>query len=420
MSMTTLEPRVDSARHSVIHVRRWPSERPLFAICVAVSAVLWLLLTLSVVGLVYALSIALFFFVVHLSFIVHVRGNSVRIGADQFPALHQRIGDIARKIGMKKAPAAYLMQGGGALNAFATRFARSHMIVLLSDLLEACGDNTAARDMIIGHELGHIHAGHLRWRWITLPASIVPFLGAALSRAREYTCDRIGLVAAENQEGALLGLTILAVGGKHAPSVHRPSFVAQRSDLNTGWMRIGEWLSTHPPLARRIVALDPQFGTVRDSSGAGTIRALSILGTVVAVVAVITMLGVSKLPSLLKRFEEAAQVAQQAEPAADDETYTAPEFDVAVIEWNATVERLSQFLASEVGQGRPIPATGRQLATRWQEAHPAEEMPIDPFDGSYSGYARTPGGYLLWSSGPDQEANTHDDIVRHFDLATSP
>lgn len=133
----TLDPPVDFPRHSVIHVRRWPSERPLFAVCVAVSAVLWLILTISVIGLLYALAIALFFFIIQLSFVAHVRGDSVRIGPDQFPELHQRINEIAMKIGMKKLPAAYLMQGGGALNAFALRFARSHMIVLLSDLLEA-------------------------------------------------------------------------------------------------------------------------------------------------------------------------------------------------------------------------------------------------------------------------------------------
>jgi len=53
-----------------------------------------------------------------------------------------------------RTPDVFLMQQDAALNAFATRFMRMHMVVLLSDLLDACGDNAAARDMIIGHDSG--------------------------------------------------------------------------------------------------------------------------------------------------------------------------------------------------------------------------------------------------------------------------
>src|SRR5262245_15126098 len=75
MSTTTMQPREGSALATHDNVQRWPSERPLFAVCVAVSALLWLLLTVSVIGLLYALFLALFFFVMHLGFIAHVRGR---------------------------------------------------------------------------------------------------------------------------------------------------------------------------------------------------------------------------------------------------------------------------------------------------------------------------------------------------------
>jgi hypothetical protein len=45
-----------------------------------------------------------------------------------------------------------------------------------------------------------------------MPAMFIPFVGGALSRARDYTCDRYGRAAAGDEEGALLGLTILAAG----------------------------------------------------------------------------------------------------------------------------------------------------------------------------------------------------------------
>lgn len=257
MPQTTLaggDSRVLTASGSRIDVEPWPTEGPLFTTAVVMSLLVWLLLAISIIGLVYALLLGAVFFVMHVVFVTQVRGSGVRLGPDQFPDLYARVRDLASRMGLEKMPDTYIMQAGGALNAFATRFRRSNIVVLYSDLLEACGTNDAARDMIIAHELGHIRAGHLRWRILLMPSAMIPFLGGALSRAREYTCDRYGLNGAGNPDGALLGLTILAAGGKLAPEVNREAFIRQGADLR-GWMRIGQWFSTHPPLARRLAAL---------------------------------------------------------------------------------------------------------------------------------------------------------------------
>ena len=108
-----------------------------------------------------------------------------------------------------------MLQTGGALNALATKLFGSNLIVLYSDLVEACDENEAALDMIVAHELGHIKAGHLRFMWFLLPGMMVPFLGTAYSRAREFTCDRYGFSGAGGGDGALRGLAILSAGAKH-------------------------------------------------------------------------------------------------------------------------------------------------------------------------------------------------------------
>jgi len=108
---------------------------------------------------------------------------------------------------------------------------------------------------------------------------VVPFLGAAYSRAREYTCDRYGAALCGDRQGALRGLAILAAGGTHGPQVNLESLVAQRRDLNTGWMTLGRWLMTHPPLCDRVAALDPVLGDAIQLSSRGPLRALGILGT---------------------------------------------------------------------------------------------------------------------------------------------
>src|SRR5688500_18719366 len=240
-----------------VTVERWPTERPLFALSLIVSIILWFLAVISIFGIIYAAIFGLVFFLMHLGFVAHVRGSAVRLSHEQFPELHERVARMAVRLGMIRVPETYVMQAGGALNAFATRFIGANIVVLYSDLLEACGDDEAARDMIIAHELGHIQAGHLAWHWVLLPSALVPFLGTALSRAREYTCDRFGLAGAGDKDGALVGLSILAAGAKFGPKVNRVALVAQRASLNNGWMTLGEWLSTHPPLSKRLAALEP-------------------------------------------------------------------------------------------------------------------------------------------------------------------
>ncbi len=96
----------------------------------------------------------------------------------------------SRALGLASAPPVYVMQAGGTLNAFATKFFGRQFVVLFSDvvaLAEARGA-AGALGVVIAHELAHIRRGHLRFRWLTLSGRMVPYLGHAYSRACEYTC----------------------------------------------------------------------------------------------------------------------------------------------------------------------------------------------------------------------------------------
>lgn len=385
-----------------IQVERWATEGPLLVVSVLASLFLWVVAAVTVIGLVYAAMLGLFFFVIHLGFIAHVRGNGVKLGPEQFPELHARVELLASRMGLERTPETYLMQAGGSLNAFATRFLGAHIVVLFSDLLEACGDNEAARDMIIAHELGHVHAGHLRWHWFLLPSKLVPFLGSALSRAREYTCDRYGLAGAGDRDGALLGLAILAAGGTHGPRVNRHALVAQRADIDTGWMTLGEWFASHPPLVKRLLEMDPSLRARAGVGGAGRVRALGILGLVVLPLLVAGWLGVSKLPAWF------AAIEQQAAAAGG---LTGPAAERAAVETQANFETLATFLAREQAAGRPLPESTGELYDRWEAAYPGAVIPTDPFDGAVLGYTREGEGYYLWSSGPDAQPGTEDDLV---------
>jgi Zn-dependent protease with chaperone function len=403
---------------SPIRVERWHSEIPLVVVVGLFSALMWLVAVISIIGIIYAVLIGLFFFIGHVVFVAHVRGSAVRLGPSQFPEMYADVERLARRMGMSSVPETYLMQSGGTLNAFAAKFLRSNIVVLFSDLIDACGDNTAARDMIIGHELGHIHAGHLSFAWFLLPGSIVPFLGTALSRAREYTCDRYGLAAAGEREGGLAGLTILAAGAKHGPLVNRDAMVRQSEQMNTGWMRIGEWLSTHPPLASRLAALDPSLQAAAITSGAGTLRAMGIIGTVCIVPVVGVMFAAALLVGAATMLGEppAGQTAASfagppAVPPEQTEQTEPANLEIAKIQAEIGLGTLAGVLDTARAKGA-LPADVDALYEQSAARFPGDSEPRDPFGGERFLYEADGSDYILRSVGPDLKSGTADDIIK--------
>ena len=390
-----------------IRVARWPTERPLLILNALASAGLWFLFLRSFQSSISIVMSGAIFALMNVAFVAVIRGSAVRLGPEQVPELHARVEELARRMGFRRAPAVYLMQQDGALNAFATRFLRLHMVVLLSDLLEACGDNAAARDMIIGHELGHIRAGHLRGRWLLMPASFVPFLGSALSRAREYTCDRYGCAAAGDRDAALLGLAILSAGGRFAPHVNTAALMRQRHDLRGLWMLIGEWLGSHPPLSKRAWALAPDLEASVAAPVRSRLRAVRAAVAVLVVVVAGAAAARMYLPSLaMKR----AYASERTHAPAD-----APE------RVDRDLKQLKAFIEAERKHGRPLPWDDWDLYARWEAAHPDEQAPLDPYSGGYwYGYQWHGDSYRLFSEGPDGESRTADDIVLDSGRGATP
>lgn len=245
-----------------MHVNPWPTDRILKTLVIAVSVVVWLLLALSVVGLLYAMLIALALFFVQLTLISHVRGNGVKISETQFPEIHRMLVELSLKAGLKKAPEAYIMESGGSLNAVSTRWLSSTMIILYSDLVEACRNKPKVLEMILGHELGHIAEGHLKAAWFLMPGLSFPFLGKAYSRACEFTCDRYARELSQDRDATIQGLTLLAVGSAFGSDVNIKAYTEQRRSLESIPMTLGRWMTTHPPLCDRVLALMPELGNI--------------------------------------------------------------------------------------------------------------------------------------------------------------
>jgi len=105
---------------------------------------------------------------------------------------------------------------------------------------------------VLAHELAHIKRRHTKFRYLHHPASFVPFLGLAYSRACEFTCDHIAKALCP--EGAKWGLVALATGSKIYRQVNLPALYRQFDEEHGFWTWFHEILSTHPNLVRRIKA----------------------------------------------------------------------------------------------------------------------------------------------------------------------
>jgi len=235
---------------------RSPKEKPLFALAVLFSTVAWLGAIVGTlgIGLIYILFFGGFVLVAHAVFLAVVRGNGVRVSRQQLPALYARCEAVALRLGLERMPEVYLMQHGGVLNAFATKLLSRRFVIIYSELADACADPRQL-DFVIGHEMGHLGAGHLAWLAYLMPFRALPWLGPAYSRACEYTCDRCGLATVDALEPAVRGLVVLAAGGRLAQEVNLEAFARQRLESGRFWMATAELCMSHPYLCKRVAAL---------------------------------------------------------------------------------------------------------------------------------------------------------------------
>ncbi len=242
---------------SLVH----PKERIYFGVSLLISLLVYLVLIIRVpiVYLLYGVIGIIISLGAHGLLIGRLRGNGIRISEKQFPEVYRLAQQIGSQIGFTPVPRIYVLQAGGALNAFATRFLGRNFVIIYSDVLElAYEEGESALAFVICHELAHIKRKHLTWRWLLYPSALIPFLRPAYSRACEYTCDRYG--AHYRPDGAVGGLLVLAAGKKLYRNVEAREFSNQADTERGFWIWFSEVLSTHPNLPKRLKALGLDIG----------------------------------------------------------------------------------------------------------------------------------------------------------------
>ncbi len=214
--------------------------------------------TAAVVGVYvfYGLMIWLFYFLAGLFYRANAYGNMILLGPNQFPQLYEMVEAGSKELGFRQTPKAFLYNSNGLFNAFARRILGGNFVFLTSALVEANSDEQVK--FVIGHELGHHAAGHLN-PWLNVlraPSQAVPFLGAAYSRSREYTCDSIGAYLSKDLTASRSSLQMLGCGCRRLnTAMSCEAFLAQEKMVPPVFGFLNEIMRGHPRLTRRVAAI---------------------------------------------------------------------------------------------------------------------------------------------------------------------
>ena len=232
----------------------YPREKALGTITLVLGVIIWLGVIIGTVGAALiglAVGFLLYLFA-QSALISYLRGNGVELSQAQFPDLYSQFTGCCDQLEIKEYPQAYVVNGNGGLNAFATKFLGTQYVVLMSDVVDAMEGHPDGVRFYIGHELGHLRMKHLNGHLLRWPVLWLPILGAAYSRARESTCDRHGLACSESPEGAARALAALSAGVERWKKLDLTAYLQQNKQSSGFWMSFHELTAGYPWLAKRV------------------------------------------------------------------------------------------------------------------------------------------------------------------------
>lgn len=171
----------------------------------------------------------------------------------QFPEVVRALREVCAHFGLAETPRVIVLNAG-EMNAYAIRFARKKVLVLLCPVLEGMLDSPGELRFILGHELGHTMLDH------GFRGSFELYKPAAYKAARELTCDACGCAAAGDREAAKTALKRVVAGNDLHTRLDEADLAAQADQIYsglTGWL-LKQYL-TYPPIGKRLASMDRFF-----------------------------------------------------------------------------------------------------------------------------------------------------------------
>jgi Zn-dependent protease with chaperone function len=181
------------------------------------------------------------------------------ISEKQFPSVQRAANKVCNRFGIENHYKIILIPSG-ELNAFAIKFAKKKVVVILSELLEAVIESPEQLQALLAHELCHTVLDH-GWR-----NTFEIYKPMRYRSARELTCDNAGLVAAGDLDAMKSLLKKLCVGRKLFKFVDEPALIEESKQIYrgiTGWF-LKQYLS-HPPAGARILNVETFYEELVES-----------------------------------------------------------------------------------------------------------------------------------------------------------
>ncbi len=176
-----------------------------------------------------------------------LQSRGVTVSPMQFTPVHEALQQVCGQFGMPVENYRTIILPSGEGNAFAIKFARKRVFVILTELLDGIIDEPEQLRALLGHELCHMALDH------GARGIFERYKPAAYKAARELTCDNAGLAAAGDLESARLLIRKLHAGKHLHIHISDESLKQEARFIEsgfTGWML--KQSLTYPPAGARI------------------------------------------------------------------------------------------------------------------------------------------------------------------------
>ena len=182
-------------------------------------------------------------------------GSSVLIHEAQNPEIFAIVKRQCAALGLP-LPLVFVRQDP-LVPAAAIGFGEPYSLVLSSEYLEELREDELS--FVIGRQLGHIAAGHVRYQSLLSvngnENALVSLIFGPWLRRCELTCDKVGLICCGSLDAASRAIAILALRG-FGRQVDLRSFATQQASIGDDTvLKWGEWLGSEPYATRRIAEL---------------------------------------------------------------------------------------------------------------------------------------------------------------------
>lgn len=175
--------------------------------------------------------------------LIEMKGSNFHVTKQSCPELYNQVLDACHALNLTDFPQIYT-KWGYYVNAYTMGYKETTSLVLFSGAIDLLDKDEL--NFIIGHELGHIKSNHCLYHNMALKISQfisdVPIIGDLMGTVRyflmywyrmsEFTADRAGLLACQNEEAVLNSIIKMAgVPQKYYQSIDRNAILEQAREF---------------------------------------------------------------------------------------------------------------------------------------------------------------------------------------------